>query len=284
MGRINAQHVGTEHLAINNTTTRRVITLLALRVATTCFRRKGSVVQLSEHFIVKKGLSVHLTEATTMRFVAEHTSLPVPRVYCSFVHKNRAYIVMERIKGKTIAEAWPELSTESRRRVLKQLKDMVDELRSVKPTSPARVESCANGSLRGSRIAHCIPRMGPFETIQEFHLWLRKGLLQPDPKQEVDDEWLEIASMIERQDGAWPPTVLTHGDLNPFNILVQGDKVVGLIDWECSGWYPYYWEYTSAWYGNLTREAWQDELAQFLVPYPEDLEMERIRERWWGEI
>jgi len=37
-----------------------------------------------------------------MQFVAQNTSIPVPRVYCSFLHKNRAYIVMERLPGKGI--------------------------------------------------------------------------------------------------------------------------------------------------------------------------------------
>lgn len=90
--------------------------------------------------------------------------------------------------------------------------------------------------------------------------------------------------MAAKQDGAWPPPVFTHGDLNPFNILVSRDKIVGLIDWEFSGWYPHYWEYTSAWHGNSTRTEWQALLNEFLDCYPIELEMERIRQKWWGEI
>jgi len=63
--------------------------------------------------------------------------------------------------------------------------------------------------------------------------------------------------MTKRQDGPWPPPKFTHGDLNPFNILVREGKVVGIIDWEFSGWYPRYWEYTSAWFGNVTRTEWR---------------------------
>ncbi|KAF2757601.1 hypothetical protein EJ05DRAFT_501132 [Pseudovirgaria hyperparasitica] len=41
--------------------------------------------------------------------------------------------------------------------------------------------------------------------------------------------------------------VFTHGDIRPANIIVrQGEdltwKVVALIDWETSGFYPSYWE------------------------------------------
>ncbi|KAF2704894.1 hypothetical protein K504DRAFT_537480 [Pleomassaria siparia CBS 279.74] len=39
--------------------------------------------------------------------------------------------------------------------------------------------------------------------------------------------------------------VLTHGDLNQANIMVKHGKIVSLIDWEFSGWYPEYWEYVN---------------------------------------
>lgn len=90
--------------------------------------------------------------------------------------------------------------------------------------------------------------------------------------------------MVAKQDGLWPPPVFTHGDLNPFNIMVHGNRVASIIDWEFSGWYPFYWEYTSAWYGNRIRKAWQDSLAKFLDPYPEELRMEITRQKWWGDF
>lgn len=37
--------------------------------------------------------------------------------------------------------------------------------------------------------------------------------------------------------------MFTHGDLTQHNIIVQGNKVTGLIDWKYAGWYPEYWEY-----------------------------------------
>ncbi|KAL6247228.1 hypothetical protein RBB50_005571 [Rhinocladiella similis] len=73
-----------------------------------------------------------------------------------------------------------------------------------------------------------------------------------------------VSEMIVKQAGSFPPPVFTHGNLNPSNILARGAKIVGIIDWEFSRWYPRYWEYTSAWYGNLTRVAWQQELPKFL--------------------
>lgn len=89
--------------------------------------------------------------------------------------------------------------------------------------------------------------------------------------------------MVAKQDGPWPPPVFTHGDLNPSNILVRGNRVAGIVDWEFAGWYPYYWEYTTAWYGHHTRREWGEHIVKFLDPYPEELKMERTRQRWYGD-
>lgn len=80
------------------------------------------------------------------------------------------------------------------------------------------------------------------------------------------------------------PPKFTHCDLNPCNILARKGKVVGLIDWEFSGWYPDYWEYTSAWFGSVIRTDWQGMIVKILdQPRPEVLMMEEIRNKWWGE-
>ncbi|KAL4786500.1 hypothetical protein BJX76DRAFT_321049 [Aspergillus varians] len=39
----------------------------------------------------------------------------------------------------------------------------------------------------------------------------------------------------------------THGDFKAHNILVGDDgHLTGFIDWESGGWYPEYWEFTTA--------------------------------------
>lgn len=278
-------HEGTEHLAINNTFPRRLLTLLALKTTARLFPRDGICVPISKNKIVKSGLYVHLTEAATMKFVAENTSIPVPKVHCAFVRKNRAYIVMERIHGDEIPAAFKRLpNEESRERIYAQLKRMVQELRTLK--SPGiRVESCVGGSLCDARISRPEPRFGPFKSVQEFHLWLRENLQPSEVSKHAcsDEDWDEIKEMVAKQDGPWPLPVFTHGDLNPFNVLVRGEKVVGIIDWEFSGWYPHYWEYTASWHGNLTKRGWQDVLHKFIEPWPVELKMEHTRQKWWGE-
>jgi aminoglycoside phosphotransferase (APT) family kinase protein len=42
----------------------------------------------------------------------------------------------------------------------------------------------------------------------------------------------EFSKLVALQDRAWLPPVFTHGDLSSLNILVRGDVIVGIIDWE----------------------------------------------------
>ncbi|KAF2264792.1 hypothetical protein CC78DRAFT_516300 [Lojkania enalia] len=255
---IETQHNGSEHLAINNTFIRRFLTLLALHTTAKFYSRDGLCVPISKHKIVKTGRRVHLTEGATMKY---------------------------RIQGEELPKAWKSMSKESVESVFAQLRKIFQELRALTPPPGTGVESCVGGSLYDSRIPRGNPRFGPFKTIQEFHFWLRRDLKPEDLKdREKDQDWHNLQDMMSKQDGPWPPPVFTHGDLNPFNVLVCGDNVAGIIDWEFSGWYPHYWEYTSAWFGNVTRTEWQGMLDKVLDrPSPEEFKMEEVRNKWWGE-
>ncbi|KAM5357519.1 hypothetical protein ACJZ2D_016181 [Fusarium nematophilum] len=76
--------------------------------------------------------------------------------------------------------------------------------------------------------------------------------------------------------------VLTHGDLSSLNVLVRGDEVVGIVDWETAGWFPSYWEYTCAKNVNPQNMFWADEVDRFIAPMPNEREMEGIRRQYFG--
>jgi hypothetical protein len=104
-----------------------------------------------------------------MKYLAERTDIPVPKVYCSFLHRGRAHIVMERIQGDELPKVWNSMSEESMGAVFEQLRKIFEVLRSLPPPNTG-VASCVGGSLYDSRIPRGNPRFGPFKTIQEFHL------------------------------------------------------------------------------------------------------------------
>ena len=239
--------------------------------------RRGSVLFFFDKICVKVRSSGHLHEASTLEFVAERTSVPVPRVYCAFSHKGSSYMVMERIKGDMLGRTWSSRSVESRAKILSQLKSMVAEMRSVLPQPGQGVSNIDGGPIWDCRIPGVSMFHGPFRTVSEFHRHLRGGFeYHPDHFQDMN-------TLISLQDRCWGDPVLTHGDLSSLNILVHEDQVVGIIDWETAGWYPSYWEYTSAWRVNPRNYFWRDEIDEFLEPMPIALEMENIRTKYFGD-
>jgi hypothetical protein len=117
---------------------------------------------------------VSLAEANTLQFVAEHTSIPVPKVYHAFTHRGNTSIVMERIRGETIAKRGRSLSDKSKASIFSQLKRMIDELRSMSPET-TRVCNLDGGPIHDCRLPQS-SFWGPFDTVHDVHLTLRNGM------------------------------------------------------------------------------------------------------------
>lgn len=232
---------------------------------------------LTDRLCVKYGRRVHLSEASTIHFLSQHTSLPVPKVLCAFTHSERTYIVMERIKGDVIGHGWIKRSKESKKKLLSQLGKMIREMRDLPPPKGVGVASIDGGSLFDCRVPGRSLLFGPFDTIQDFHRHIRMGM---DFDSSLDPE---VQELMKLQNKTWP-LVFTHGDLSSLNILVREDNIVGIIDWETAGWYPSYWEYTSAHQVNPQNSFWVSEIDKFLQPMPEELTMERVRQKHFGDI
>jgi fructosamine-3-kinase len=212
-----------------------------------------------------------------MRFISQATSIPVPKVLCAFTHGGSTYIVMERIKGDMIGTRWVYRSEESKTKLLAQLKKMVEEIRGLRPPEGMGVASVTGGTLFDCCLPGASLRLGPFSSVQDFHRHLREGI-DFDPGLD-----LEIQELIKEHDRDWP-IVFTHGDLSSLNILVRGDDIVGIVDWETAGWYPSYWEYTTACQVNPQNSFWIHEIDKFLVSMPRELEMEHIRQKYFGDF
>jgi len=268
----------TQPQPINDSASRRLLVLLAIKLLNRFRKRRGTVLFISDKICIKYGTRVNLSEASTMQFVATHTSIPVPRVYCAFIHKNRTYIVMERLRGEMIGSGWVKRTAESKNILLDQLRMMVKEMRSISPPNGMGIANVDGGPLYDVRLYGQSNYFGPFRTIQDFHKHLR-GNLEPNPR-----HMPEVTDLIAQQQKLWPGPVFTHGDLSSLNILASADKITGIIDWETAGWYPAYWDYTSAWNVNPQNEFWRAEVGKFLDPIPEALEMEKIRLKWFADV
>jgi hypothetical protein len=62
----------------------------------------------------------------------------------------------------------------------------------------------------------------------------------------------ELLSSFPRDVGV----VLSHGDLLPKNIMVDGSTITAIIDWELAGFYPEYLEYCRMNSDNFMMPKW----------------------------
>lgn len=220
----------------------------------------------------------NLAEAHALQFVARHTSIPVPKVHCAFRDKGATYIVMSRIRGQVAWQGWQNRTEESKARILDQLHQMISELRSIHPPAGASVGNVDGGAFYDCRLPSKL-LWGPYATVRDFHEALAGDA---NIHAEYEDLPHDIPELFEFYRQSTNQLLFTHGDLSSLNILLRGDKVVGIVDWETAGWFPPYWEYTCAKNVNPQNVFWADEVDRFLTPFPHELEMDKIRRRHFG--
>ncbi|KAF2765265.1 kinase-like protein [Teratosphaeria nubilosa] len=264
--------------SINDTWWRRFLVRTAVKILRHWRPNNGSILFLTGTLCVKYGRLHHLPEASTMEFIARNTTIPVPKIWCAFELKDRTYIVMERVKGESLAFNWRSRSSESKAAILKQLREMIENMRRLTPPSSA-VANVDGGRLWDCRLGGGSDYFGPFQEIDAFHQYIRGGFNAVSENLPPG-----VNELIQLHDRKWPDPVFTHGDLSSLNIMAEGDTITGIIDWETAGWFPYYWEYTTACQVNPQNTFWREEVDKFLEPYPAELHQEELRQRYFGDI
>ncbi|KZT28713.1 hypothetical protein NEOLEDRAFT_1167245 [Neolentinus lepideus HHB14362 ss-1] len=75
-----------------------------------------------------------VTEAATMRFVAAHTIIPVPRVWCTFPWRDQYYIAISRVPGTDLKQrGWRKLTSTAQDHIVTQLSTLFSQLRAIPP-------------------------------------------------------------------------------------------------------------------------------------------------------
>lgn len=142
-----------------------------------------------------------LNEAAAMRFVAEKTSIPVPRLICCFEDDNVVYVIQEYVKGVSMAN----LKEEQKETVKAEICEHLERLH----------------SLRSARVGAADPRSGliipPLRALRAL------------PR----DDWTF-------PDVGADEYVFCHNDLSQNNVIVDPDtlQINAIIDWEYAGFWP----------------------------------------------
>lgn len=188
---------------------------------------------------IKCGQLVRPAEAQAVRFVGAHTSLPVPVIIDTFTLENKTWIVMSRLPGYNLADAYTQITPEVEQVLSSQLTRILAPLRAIPPPSSA-VCGFDQGPIYCQRMAFGAPPLGPFGDTQSFHEFLLSRARTLDIPAEENAEL--VHETIKRAHSRSHRLCLTHNDLGPHNILVDEDwNITGIVDWESCAWMPEYW-------------------------------------------
>jgi len=207
------------------------------------------------------------SELEALHFVSQQTSIPVPRVHATYRHHDRLYIEMDYIEGETLDAAWRNyLLPDQKSKVLKKLKGFVEQLRELQPPQPEFVASAKGEGAVDYRIG--TKPFGPYRSHDDFHSVLRGRI----PLEDCSKVFAEVVTRCHPRKYR---THFCHADLAPRNIIVRGDEIAAIVDWQFSGWFPEYWEYTKAHYSLYICSDWLDGLRDAVGNYDEELQAER---------
>lgn len=200
------------------------------------------------------------TEALSMIFVGKNTTIPVPTVLDVVPHPQGAAMIMTTIPGESVRYAILEgkLSQEDFETVIS---DWLAQLRAI----PAPPYGLVCGFPGGRCMTYWVcdqERFGPYSSLQALHKWFIRGIEERCKfTQNVYSKPLRLC--------------FTHADIHVHNILYHEGRMSGLIDWECAGWWPEYWEYATAMWHHGRWPFWAGAFGNVFAQYDEEMDMVR---------
>jgi len=205
----------------------------------------NQIVPLPFGLLLKRSDGTRLEEVQAMR-VARIAGFPVPKVICYGEHPDSprapVSILMTRLPGDILSDAYDLMTEEERKQVLSEVKFYLDRMRAwSNPSGRDRICSISNGPIRSIRVPQHL--IGPCDNLQGFN----ESLIGPAWAAKHRQDYENLMDSARKLHRKACRIVFTHGDFMHHNILVKDGHVTGIIDWEAAGWYPDYWEFTTAW-------------------------------------
>ena len=206
-------------------------------------------------------------EVEAMEYVAKNTTIPVPKIIKKHRCKGGVRVEMECIEGDFLNTLWcrNKLSDEQKNSIVDEVSSYIKQLRKLNPPEEGLVGS-AFGNAVFDYTVDWSP-FGPFKNHDMFHAFRRKNT----PINRCCKEITLVHSKKKYR------SVFSHGNLVPSNIIVDKNmKVIGIVDWEYSGWFPEYWEYNKAFYAIVSPVDWLELLFKKIGEYKEEYKAEFI--------
>ena len=161
------------------------------------------------------------SEDKTIAFVKKVApQITTPEVIYAWTEHDRSFLVLRRIQGSTLRDAWASLSLSQRGSMVKTIAGHCDLL--------AKNTSKTLCSITGK------PVLEPYLTLSDDADLV--GLLtRKECEESFSSASLECPPLGE-------DFHFYHPDLGPGNIIVSDDgRLAGILDWEAAGYYPAFW-------------------------------------------
>ncbi|CZR65735.1 uncharacterized protein PAC_15635 [Phialocephala subalpina] len=219
-------------------------------------------------------------EFNALQMVRRYTSVPVPQPLDLVItptgsddpfHSHDAYLLTSRVPGIPLSRCQDMLSDRDGAEFVAQMQEYLTQIRATPKAVSLEHAICdtLGGSCRGPRISSGNP-VGPFVDEAAFN----KVLRNPDDPSRRGYR-----------------AIFTHTDLNLRNILAdriirpdgtRGADSDGTVDWENSGYYPEYWDYTNAFFeGFRCNQRWRDVMHEIFKPFGNFSKEFEVEKRSW---
>ncbi|KAH9996375.1 hypothetical protein F4779DRAFT_607020 [Xylariaceae sp. FL0662B] len=159
---------------------------------------------------------------------------------------------MDRIPGKTLETAWPELGWIESLRLAFQLRHHIRRLRSAVSTSAG---SLATGKCKSYYLEDSFG-LPPRATCHQVNAFLNFWASFVNIGVEVKKTPAEHAICPRPVFSYSRPFVFTHHDLAPRNIMLDPKGQLWLTDWDEAGFYPKFFEYAGMYNFIYTQSGW----------------------------
>ncbi len=185
-------------------------------------------------------------------------------------------------RGARLEDLWARMSPEGKYNMARQLGRLVKQMRKT-PQNPRQAATRQLGSVHSGGYTLLVDRR------QNSTYWA----VREKPTQEQFVAFLlstlstscapAVAGRIAKHFSKSTSLVLCHGDLCPRNIIVHNHLVVGIIGWDCAGWYPKWWEYVKFFetFTNPMNQDWYDYVDEILdTAYTDEMVAYQSVMRW----
>lgn len=177
----------------------------------------------------------------------------------------RYFMLTKRIYGEPLNAVWPTMGLADKERIAEQTAEYLLQLRELHSPRMQSLDGhpiyCAILFPNGYGVPH-----GPLSSDDELWGEMVKSLEKVPEK---------ARQRLRQRMPSAAPFTFTQGDLTDVNIIIKDGNVAGILDWEASGYFPVWWEFTCAGIGlGKDDYEWKSLLRRYMPDHT------KAREFW----